>query len=196
MWYVYLLSRGKTSGQFFDPGILQRNRQQSSEMEDTGIFEGNDWLYYDPENPTPQWKLDLLRKNFKKDAFSEIDGNKPFVFDKFMIYPTKESDCEAFWPFAEERFTMIDRGRGMYEIIQKDFSKATGIQFLMDRFQIPLEDCFVIGDSTNDLPMLTYVPNSIAMGNSMKEILPYCNYQTTDIMDDGIYHALKHFEII
>lgn len=113
-----------------------------------------------------------------------------------MIYPTKESDCEAFWPFAEERFTIIDRGRGMYEIIQKDFSKATGIQFLMDRFQIPLEDCFVIGDSTNDLPMLTYVPNSIAMGNSMKEILPYCSYQTTDIMDDGIYHALKHFEII
>lgn len=165
------------------------------------FFEGNDGLYYDPENPTPQWKLDLLLRNFKKQAFTRISPESGASFDKFMIYPREDSDLEAFLAFARGRFSIIDRGarahnQQMYEIIQADYSKATGIQFLMDRFGIPLEDCFVIGDSTNDLPMLTYVPNSIAMGNSMPEILPYCSYQTTDIMEDGLYRALKHFGIL
>ena len=30
----------------------------------------------------------------------------------------------------------------------------------------------------------------------MKEILPFCTYQTTDIEDNGIYNALKHFGLI
>lgn len=160
------------------------------------FYEGNDSLYYDPENPTPQWKYDLYLKNYKRDKFPCINLSEKFVFDKFMIYPTDESDMDSFSKFAAGHFTVIDRGQRMYEIIQAQHSKATGIQFLMERLEIPLEDCFVIGDSTNDLPMLTYVPGSIAMGNAMEEILPYCSYQTTDIMDDGIYHALAHFGII
>ena len=84
----------------------------------------------------------------------------------------------------------------MWEIVPKGCSKATGIQRLMDYYNVPLEDCYAVGDSTNDLSMLEFVPNSIAMGNSMKEILPYCAYQTADLEDDGIEKALKHYGII
>lgn len=160
------------------------------------FFEGNDDLYYDPENPTPDWKYQVLLKNFKKEAFTHISMESPFVFDKYLIFPRESSQMDAFRAYCQGRFTAIDRGHGMFEMIQSAYSKATGIRYLQDRFQIPLEDCYVIGDSTNDLPMLTYVPNSIAMGNCMKEILPYCSYQTTDIMEDGIYNALRHFHII
>lgn len=83
----------------------------------------------------------------------------------------------------------------MYEVVPKGISKATGIQVLMDYYGISLQDCYAIGDSTNDLPMLEFVPNSIAMGNSMKEILPYCAYQTANLEDDGIEKALKHYGI-
>ena len=69
---------------------------------------------------------------------------------------------------------------------RKDTSKATGIQFLLDYFNLPLENSYAFGDSNNDLPMLKYAGNSIAMGNAMKEILPFCTYQTTDIEDNGI----------
>ena len=84
----------------------------------------------------------------------------------------------------------------MAEIIQKDYSKATAIQFMCDYLNLSLDDCYVIGDSTNDLSMLQYVRHSIAMGNSTPEILPYCEYVTTDIMEDGIANALKHYELI
>jgi len=44
--------------------------------------------------------------------------------------------------------------------------------------------------------MLKAVKNSVAMGNSMESILPYCSYKTTDIKEDGIYNALVYFGII
>ena len=42
----------------------------------------------------------------------------------------------------------------------------------------------ITGFFTNDLPMLQFVPNSVAMGNSMKELFPYCAHRTADLEDD------------
>ena len=47
----------------------------------------------------------------------------------------------------------------------------------------------------NDLPMLTAVPNSIAMGGAEK-IYPYVSFITKPIEEDGIEFALNHFGII
>lgn len=77
----------------------------------------------------------------------------------------------------------------------KDFTKATAIDFILERLGIPLENAYAIGDSMNDLPMLTAVPNSIAMGGAEK-IYPYVSFITKPIEDDGIEFALRHFGII
>ena len=44
--------------------------------------------------------------------------------------------------------------------------------------------------------MLRYAGTSIAMGNSNPKILPFCTWQTTDILEDGIARALEHFGLI
>ena len=75
-------------------------------------------------------------------------------------------------------------------------SKATGIQFLAEKLNVSVENTFAFGDSTNDLPMLQYAGNSIAMGHCDPLILPHCTYQTSDILDNGIANALKHFHLI
>ena len=103
---------------------------------------------------------------------------------------------ETFRAYSDEFLEFIDRGSHMAEIIQKGYSKATGIQFMCDYLNIPLENCYAVGDSTNDLSMLEYVPHSIAMGNSCPEVLKRCSYITADVDKDGIYLALKHFNII
>ncbi|SJU18427.1 Uncharacterized phosphatase YwpJ [Clostridioides difficile] len=66
----------------------------------------------------------------------------------------------------------------------------------MDYLDIPLENTYAIGDSTNDLSMLEYVENSIAMGNSNPILFNLVSFVTKNVDDDGIYHALKHYEII
>ena len=82
------------------------------------------------------------------------------------------------------------------EVVPKDCSKATGIQTFIDLIGASIDDCISIGDSTNDLPMLTYTKESVAMGNSNPVLFDYVTYITTDIEDDGIYNALKHFNVI
>ena len=75
-------------------------------------------------------------------------------------------------------------------------SKATGIQKVLDYYNISLEDTMAIGDGNNDIEMLEYCHTSIAMGNSEQDVKEAANYITTDINNDGIYNAFKHYGLI
>lgn len=171
--------------------------KKARETKVTAVYESAVAVYYDPEVPKHSVVEEL--KNKAGDGWKVLgtDTDELFCeFEKFCIWLTEEADYEAFYNAVGDYFEFINRGGGMYEIMPKDVSKATGIQFLLDYYGIPLEHCFAIGDSTNDLPMLQYVPNSIAMGNAMEEILPYCAYQTANIEDDGLMKALKYYKIV
>ncbi len=96
----------------------------------------------------------------------------------------------------ENDMICFDHGHDVWEVTLAKYTKATGIQFLLDHLDMSLEDSFAFGDSTNDLAMLKYAGTSIAMGNSMPEIFPFCTYRTTDITDNGIWNAMKHFQLI
>ena len=117
-------------------------------------------------------------------------------FTKMVYWKPSHMPESEVQEFLSKWFSIIDRGNGMREAVPANHSKATAIQYLCDHFQIPLENCYAIGDSTNDLPMLEYVPHAIAMGVSMKEILPYVEYQTDTVENDGVVKALKHYHII
>jgi hydroxymethylpyrimidine pyrophosphatase-like HAD family hydrolase len=49
-------------------------------------------------------------------------------------------------------------------MVPAGFTKATGMEHVLNHLCIAREDSFAFGDSLNDLPMLMYTPNSIAMG--------------------------------
>ena len=172
--------------------------QLMRECELTVFFEENSNIFLDELSPYSGKEITDARAMFGARGIDclPFDLDESFTFDKLLVFFHTRSNKKAFLEGIKENYTFIDRGRQTAEIIQKSCSKATGIQFFMDYLGIPLENCYAIGDSTNDLSMLQFVPNSIAMGNSMKEILPYCAYQTTDILDDGIYRALEHFGIV
>ena len=74
--------------------------------------------------------------------------------------------------------------------IRSKFSK------LAEKLGISMQDTVAIGDSTNDLTMLEAAGTSIAMGNSTKQILDMADYVTTDIYEDGIFHALQWLGVL
>ncbi len=161
------------------------------------LLEGKEGVYFDytrPSNPT----IAKLQTRFGAEQFSERYSwdSENLQFDKFVIWQTPNSDFSTFFNNISKDFDYIDRENGFGEIVPKGYSKASGIEFLEKYLNIPHENCFAFGDSTNDLSMLEYVPNSIAMGNSSKLILPKVSYITTDIEDNGIENALKNFNII
>ena len=91
----------------------------------------------------------------------------------------------------------IYRGGNFREYVPHGYSKATGIQYVLDHYGLRKEDAYVFGDSNNDLPMLTYIPNSVAMGNaSPASLFDEVSYVTKKASEDGISVALEHFGFI
>lgn len=117
-------------------------------------------------------------------------------FDKLYAYVDEKQRMDAFRKEFEEILDFVDRENGYYEILPKGYSKATGIRFLADALNIPMEDTVAIGDSNNDLPMLECAGIGIAMGNSTKEVLEIADYVTTDVREDGIWRALQWLGVL
>lgn len=117
-------------------------------------------------------------------------------FDKLTVWYDDESDIDRFRKGLENDFDIIQRDIDFVEIVPKCYSKAGGIQKLIDYLGMSIDQTISIGDSTNDLTMLTYTKESVAMGNSNPILFDKVTYCTTDISHDGIYNALKHFKII
>ncbi len=109
-----------------------------------------------------------------------------YSYDKFLVNMLPDSNVEKFTAPATIITPILMHGDGIWEVTQKGTSKATGMEFLLDRLSIPKENSYAFGDSPNDLPMLKAAGMSVAMGNSYGDIEKDCTYQTSAVDKDGI----------
>lgn len=160
------------------------------------LFESRTAVTFDPARP-----LVCSRAIRQRDAFVQrgydLSSNPEapdFVCDKFVIWFQKQEHLNEFRSVSDQYFTCIDRGGNFREFVPHGYSKATGIQFVLDYYGLTQEAAYGFGDSNNDLPMLQYLRNSVAMGNAEDPaLLETVSYITTAASEDGIANALKHF---
>ena len=57
-------------------------------------------------------------------------------------------------------------------------------------------EAMAFGDDINDIPMFEKVRYGICMGNGKEEAKKEAFFVTDNIENDGLYKALKHFEVI
>lgn len=82
------------------------------------------------------------------------------------------------------------------DIISKTGGKVSGIQKMLELYGITREETIAFGDGENDMEMLEFAGIGVAMGNAEAEVKAVADYVTTDIDDDGIWNACRHFELI
>lgn len=82
------------------------------------------------------------------------------------------------------------------EITLKGINKSYGMRKYLELHGLSREDTIAFGDGPNDLDMIEYAGTGIAMGNARQELKDVADYITRDITDDGIEHAMKHFDLI
>lgn len=163
-----------------------------------GILEGKDNVYYRDVCLHPQvHMIKHSRDSFNnKSNLQKLWDDEEIAFDKMALWIVEDSDFETFRRKYEDRFEFITRDSDFYELVPLGFSKASGMEFIENYLNISHEHTIAIGDSMNDMSMLSYAGISIAMGNSHPYLLDKVTYVTADIYDDGIYKALKHYQII
>lgn len=162
----------------------------------TPVYEHSNGYFFDDKAPECE-EFNNFMKTFVPSGI-DVSGrveDEDFGFDKFVIWKNPDSNMELFRKEIEKSFSIIDRGNGFFENVPLGYSKATGIQMILEKLGIPIENAYAIGDSTNDLPMLEAVPHSIAMGGA-EVIYPYVAYITSAIDNDGIANALMHYRLI
>lgn len=162
------------------------------------VFESKERISYDHSRTLSEHANSLIFRMRERGYDLDEDVDLPgFVFDKFIIWDEPGCERDAFFDEIREWYQIIDRGNRFYEFVPHGYSKATGIQAILDHYHLPLSAAHAVGDSTNDLPMLDYVPHSIAMGNSSPaSLFDRVEYVTADVDHDGIEQALRHYGFI
>lgn len=82
------------------------------------------------------------------------------------------------------------------DIIPEDGGKAVGVQAMLQHFGLTMDQAIAFGDGGNDMDMLRAVGIGVAMGNAGPQVKAAADYVTTDVEQDGIANALRHFGLI
>lgn len=161
------------------------------------VFEENDRLFIEGDCG-PGSFLEYIYNYFSQNSDYPIEGSDSpyFHFDKFTTAQMPDSDEKQFFDYFSKDYNLIPHLNKVYEVVPKNCSKATGIQKVMGYLDRKLTECYAFGDSINDMEMLQYVPHSVGMGNSMEEVFSVVEYRTTDILENGIENALRHYNLI
>ncbi len=136
--------------------------------------------------------LDQL--NFPKPEFAPIENalNKEIYQIISFFRQEEETEILSFLPGCDAtRWSPL-----FTDVIPKGNSKQVGIDEVLKHYDITLEETMAFGDGGNDISMLRHIPNSVAMGNAEDEVKKAAKHVTTSVDEDGIWNALKKFNII
>ena len=163
-----------------------------------GALEGTEQIYFQRENYNKNADLVEYRENIERKNHGVVHTiQEPGIrYDKLMFCTEDAKAEERFLKFLEPDIRAIDYGSGVFECIQKEYSKATAIRWLQDYLKLDGEEIYVFGDSVNDVDMFLAVKHTIAMGEHDKALDPMTEYVTDTVEGEGIRKALEHYGLI
>jgi Cof subfamily protein (haloacid dehalogenase superfamily) len=82
------------------------------------------------------------------------------------------------------------------DITARGNTKQHGIDEMIRHFGLTIDQVMAFGDGGNDAGMLRHAHIGVAMGNANEEVKQCADYVTHTVDDDGIAHALRHFNLI
>ena len=159
------------------------------------ILEGPEYLYMD-------------RKDFEGDMYGEKvmkemgDRLLP-ITENWGNWTMNKLSCECGSPTRDQCFDELSdlydymlHNEHIVEMVPKGFNKGKGIVEVCEFLKEDVLDTIAFGDSINDKEMLETAGISVAMGNATDAVKELADYVTTNILDDGIWNAMKHYQFI
>lgn len=117
---------------------------------------------------------------------------KQLPIEKVQIFYGTEGKKQQAKRLVEElgMFTVIESSEGNLEFVLPQISKGRAVKALADSMGITAAQVMTIGDSNNDLSMLTYAGTSFAMASGEDTAKQAAKYITASNEEDGVAQAI------
>jgi Cof subfamily protein (haloacid dehalogenase superfamily) len=127
-------------------------------------------------------------------------GNKLFDAElpptKMLSMSSKEGIKDIYNTVKEQfgdKLTLAISKPTFMEITHPLANKGRALAFLADKLQIKQEEVMAIGDSGNDLDMITYAGWGVAMGNASDAVKAAAKLETLTNDADGVAEAIEKY---
>lgn len=137
--------------------------------------------------------LTHVKKEYGEEHIKDEEGTY-YTCDFF--YDTLEKRDAMIEAFKDDRIINDHGGSGSCDTSTLVFDKGHAIKYIIEHFSLTKEDAYAFGDGYNDQAMFREVGQRIAMGNGVDVLKEKATYITDTVDNEGIYKALKHYELL
>ncbi len=127
-------------------------------------------------------------------AVGDLQSFLTFDTPKVLAVSTPQQ-VAALYPIAKERFgdsVCFTISKPYFlEVAPAEANKGAALKRLARRMGLKSENTMVFGDSLNDLSMLAFTENSVAMGNARDEVKAAAQYQCLPNGQDGVARYIE-----
>ena len=159
-------------------------------------YSGRNWFVENIDDRV-QHEMNITSATAELENFSEL-LEKNILPNKILIMTEpeicKNLEVELGKTFPE--LNVVRSSKTLLEIMDKEVSKAAGIEILLKHFNFGVENSVAFGDNYNDVEMLKFVGCGVAMENAPDDVKKIADKITTSNEDDGIYNFLAKENLI
>ena len=117
-------------------------------------------------------------------------------YDKIGLAHTKislDKSMDELLEAFQDEFEVMRVSDNWVDVSTKGLTKLVGIRQIMEIHGIKDDEVLTMGDSDNDVTMISAFPNSVAMGNANERIKSLAKFTTKTNSENGVAHAVNRF---
>ncbi|MFT8319648.1 MAG: Cof-type HAD-IIB family hydrolase [Bacillus sp. (in: firmicutes)] len=125
------------------------------------------------------------------------DNLNPNNISKIYFFSKEKVIMDTWISFLQELkrkagFTYASSTEHNVEVTAENINKATGVQYLLDKFSLHFNEVLAVGDGENDLPLLQRAGYAVAMQNAPDNVKAYVDEVTEySYKEAGLYRFLS-----
>lgn len=152
--------------------------------------------YYVVGNEVPElvtYDAGTVFTEAKARSLEEIFEEGQVIFQAMYMADSEPLDAlqNAMEDSLSQHYSTVRSQDYIFEIMPQGATKASGLKYLAEKLGINPEQIMALGDAANDLEMLQFVGQSVAMGNASDDIKELCKYVTLTNDEAGVAHAIR-----
>ena len=158
-------------------------------------YTGRKW-YVRAIDARVQREIDITQATAEIADFEKLQRDG--IFPSKILVMCEPAVCEEMERELQKfsRLNVVRSAPHLLEIMDKSVSKAVGIEILLKHYGLTADEAIAFGDNYNDIEMLEYIPQSVAMGNAPEKILKIASAVTDSSEDSGIYNYLAKIGVL